>query len=414
MISGNYFTIKKYILKEFLLSFLISFLFFFFIFFINQILLVAKNILIKNVSIEDLLRIIVYSVPIILAFTFPFATLSGASMALGRLSSDSELLAMRSGGISYKKILTPLITVAIIFSVVSFLVNDIFLPLSTIEYKKLYKELLYKSPALELGSFTSTKYGDKLIVNKQIEDEDILDIIIVNLNESYDNRTITNAEKAILKKADDENSFILELYDVQYIQSKSSSAAYDTFQADSMDLFFFMDSLSFNMLSTAPSEKSFLDVYSEIQEKQKTIQVNQIENEKAIALEKYTLFQSFLNNNFTAAENSYSKILDRQNRDFTTRTFRYYKIELFKKLSLPLGCLFLIFLSFPISTFKFQNGKLIGFGFGVILSTLYWVFLFLGQTYGVKIDFSPFLLMFLPNFFLGTIGLLVFSILKNR
>jgi lipopolysaccharide export system permease protein len=67
-----------------------------------------------------------------------------------------------------------------------------------------------------------------------------------------------------------------------------------------------------------------------------------------------------------------------------------------------------------VSTAHFQYGRIIGFGIGVLLSTLYWALLFAGQTFGVRTDIHPFLLMFFPNFFLGGLGLLFFMLLKNR
>jgi len=42
--------VYRHVGREYLLSFVVAFMFFFFIFFINQILLIAQRILLKNVD----------------------------------------------------------------------------------------------------------------------------------------------------------------------------------------------------------------------------------------------------------------------------------------------------------------------------------------------------------------------------
>ena len=58
----SYGILYGYMLKSFLGAFLVSFAFFFFIFFANQILVLAQKILIKNVSIKNVLLAVIYSI----------------------------------------------------------------------------------------------------------------------------------------------------------------------------------------------------------------------------------------------------------------------------------------------------------------------------------------------------------------
>ena len=50
---GGYGKLYGYVGKEYFLSFLVAFVFFFFIFFVNQILVLAQKILLKNVMLSD-------------------------------------------------------------------------------------------------------------------------------------------------------------------------------------------------------------------------------------------------------------------------------------------------------------------------------------------------------------------------
>ncbi len=58
-------------------------------------------------------RVVLYLLPTILVFTVPFAFLIGTLIGFSRLSSDSEVIAMRAGGVSVYQMLRPVMTVAV-------------------------------------------------------------------------------------------------------------------------------------------------------------------------------------------------------------------------------------------------------------------------------------------------------------
>ena len=59
-------TITLYTYQEFALSFMVAFLFFFFLFFVNNVLLLAEDVLSKDVPPLDVMLLIIYSLPSIL------------------------------------------------------------------------------------------------------------------------------------------------------------------------------------------------------------------------------------------------------------------------------------------------------------------------------------------------------------
>ena len=131
-------TIFKYVFHEMLFSFFICFLFFFFIFFVNQILLMAKEVLTKRVPLDQVILLIIYSLPTVIAMSAPFACLVGTLMTVGRLTSDNEILVMLSSGLSYKTIFFPAIAIGIIISLLSFFTNDVLLPAGTVQFNRLW------------------------------------------------------------------------------------------------------------------------------------------------------------------------------------------------------------------------------------------------------------------------------------
>ena len=82
-------TLFKYLVKDTLFSFFVSFLFFFCIFFVNQLLLMAQQILAKQVPFFQVAQLVFFALPQIIAMSAPFASLMGTLMTVGRLSSDN-------------------------------------------------------------------------------------------------------------------------------------------------------------------------------------------------------------------------------------------------------------------------------------------------------------------------------------
>ena len=110
----------KYIFKDLFLYFLVSFLFFFMIFFVNQILLTVEDLLAKSAPFTDVMRIMFYSLPFIIAQSSPFATLVGFLMSLGGMMSNNEILIFRAAGFSFIRILIPTAILGLIISILSF------------------------------------------------------------------------------------------------------------------------------------------------------------------------------------------------------------------------------------------------------------------------------------------------------
>ena len=64
------------------------------------------------------------SIPGVLAYAFPMSSLLACLMAFGRLSADSEVVAMKAGGISLYRIARPGLALTVVLSIVAFYLID--------------------------------------------------------------------------------------------------------------------------------------------------------------------------------------------------------------------------------------------------------------------------------------------------
>ena len=92
--------INRYIFKETLTPFGISVFFFTIVFIMMQMLKIANWVVNYNVNLWVVILMIVYACPYLLVFVIPISTMMGILLTFLRFSSDNEIIALKSGGIS--------------------------------------------------------------------------------------------------------------------------------------------------------------------------------------------------------------------------------------------------------------------------------------------------------------------------
>ena len=100
-------SLDRYILKEVAVPFGIGLSVYTFTLLINNIMLLSHTLVAKAASAETIARILLYLLPDLLAFTIPMSTLMGILAGFSRLSSDSETVALKTMGISNRRLLKP-------------------------------------------------------------------------------------------------------------------------------------------------------------------------------------------------------------------------------------------------------------------------------------------------------------------
>ncbi len=420
--SRSYRKISVYIGSEYLFSFLVAFLFFFAIFFVNQLLLLAEEILAKDVKLIDVALLVIYSLPAIISFTFPFASLVGGLMAIGRLASDSEILAFRASGIPYRRLLYPLLVLGLLFSVFSFTMGDYFLPRGTLSFGKLYREILYSNPALELEPNSVKEYQDTTLVTGDIYSGIINDLVIFDTNDEGEKRVIL-AESAELRESTEQSGVIgLTLQNVfGHVVPSKRTDTYNYFEAEEMVYNILLRDISYSIGSLTPREMSSIDVYREIQEKEAALNHQKREHNIELQQHRFALLHSYTSFSSTSKGSSkreleqlFRKYRQEKEQRIFSKSLQIHRLELFKKMSIPFGCLAFVFFFFPAGTFSKKSGRSVGFGIGLIVSVLYWAMLFAGQTLGLRMDFSPFAAMWLPNVIIIIIGIFLYRMRLSR
>lgn len=101
-----------------------------------------------------ILHLTVVLLPGIMAKTFPMAVLLSGLLAFGRLSSDSEVVAIKASGVSVSRIMVPVAAFGLLISIVTFLINERLVPSATqqaVGLKKQFETQLKGKTAQEMS-----------------------------------------------------------------------------------------------------------------------------------------------------------------------------------------------------------------------------------------------------------------------
>jgi len=84
----------------------------------------------KNLPVLIAMQVLLERLPSFLVLSFPMATLFATLLAYGRLSSNSELTALRSVGVTSTRMIIPALVLAFLMTNLTFLFNDVLVPRS--------------------------------------------------------------------------------------------------------------------------------------------------------------------------------------------------------------------------------------------------------------------------------------------
>ena len=101
------------------------------------------------------LKVLFYSLPSFLVLSFPMAVLLSTLLAYGKLSSNSELLALRSLGIKTSRIVLPALVLSLFMTFLTFYFNNSLVPNANKLAELSMRSGLGKSTVIEKGNDVS-------------------------------------------------------------------------------------------------------------------------------------------------------------------------------------------------------------------------------------------------------------------
>lgn len=135
-------TIHAYVLKETLPSFLLSVTLLTLLFMVNKVFLYLELVLDNKVSLGQTFLLYLSLLPFILSLTVPMAMMIGTLLSFGRLSSDMEVTAFKSGGGHLIHLIAPLLVLGGLMAVLMLFFNDRIMPEAKFFFRKTEFEIV--------------------------------------------------------------------------------------------------------------------------------------------------------------------------------------------------------------------------------------------------------------------------------
>jgi len=445
----------KYILKSFLQPLLATFFVVLFVLVMQALWLAFDEIAGKGIDIFFILKFLGYLSLILTPTALPIGILLSSIMALGNLSENYEFAAIKSAGISLKRVIRPLIILTILLSGLNFVFLNNVYPWATLKQKNLYLNMKKKKPALALvpGAFNTEIPGFNIKFDEKYgEEENLLKKVqIADLTLNQGKVKIITAEKGEISTEEGSKYMTLTLENGNYYEEHSkrsmtqkerkkmpaSAATFDTYTIN-IDISSFNDDknldneditqhhgmLSIHQLdSISKVEKSNYDKYLEERS------TDFYKNVKANKLYKYpdsirdTILKPEILDNFSIsnkiiilseATQTLKRSKDRiENQEYTIKTNRkrlnLYDYEYNYRFSFSLACLVLFFIGAPLGSIIRKGG----FGLPMIMAiTIFVIYFFISQ-FGKNLSEESAITTLLGGW-ISTLILLPFGILLTR
>lgn len=357
----------RYISINLIINFIVSVLIFTFILFTVSMARIA-DWLSSGASLWIICKMFLLLLPYLLSSCIPMAFLTSVLLIFGRMSNESEIVAMRASGISIYQISYPVILLGIIISCFSLPLNNQILAKTHYEFRKTIYSLGIQKPTsyLEAGDFIDTFDGYNIFI-KDKKDNQLSGIVIYQKTDDDQTRTITAKDGVI--DIDQENKVLtMTLNDGNISEPK-----------DNKDNEFL--SIKFGNYQLNIDASKILKDPSNVKKKHKNMTIQELNQ----------------------------KILKTKN----SKTRSVYRTEIHKKLSISFACLVFAFIGIPLGIRTHRSEKSIGTILSLIITLVYYLLIILGKAFDQYPSIFPHLMMWIPTVFIGLIGIYLLRKVAN-
>lgn len=311
--------------------------------FTSAYLIKLTDLLVQGASMALVMKVALYSLPMLVTQTLPMGMLLGTLLAFGRLSGDSEHIALYAGGISFYRIARPIAWAGLIVGVLAIVWNETVVPPATAEMYRLQDTVLQNIKAVD----KPLRYDVKRPHTDNVDE-------IVNIDGGYDAKTRSLRRVTIIKMSDDPK----RLGQPEFMVYADRAVFRDPRGADAV----FYDGY---MKDMRPDPKRVWTLFH--------VATSQ-SLPKGVGLKRD--FKGVMQSDITDNRRmTFVQLRDKikEERDRSDPSADADEFDLWSKISLPLASLIFGLVAAPLGIRPQRGSKTMGFGIAIVLIFLYWV-----------------------------------------
>jgi len=346
----------SYLFKELLLFFILSVSIFTFIFVLGRLGKMADLVINKGVNLKDIVLLLAYSSPPFLTFTLPMSFLLSSVVALGRLSTENEVLVLKASGVNLRNLFVPVAMLGLVVFLAGFLNNAFLLSRSSDALRQTLINIGKRQFSIEEGVFNEFP-GVVIFVDKVDSVKGSLAGIVIADDRDEGVRQTLVSEKGSL-------NLDLNTFDLSFILRNGTLHRWER-KSDAYQSISFHDyDFHLNLSSLIPNPAL----------RKKPWEMDIKELKKAFVTAK--------------GEDKYDFIL-----------------EMYKKVSVPCSVVAFMLLTVPLGIGRRKEGKVSGVVYSLLIFIAYYFLSALCDNTGKLYDVSPLLVAFTPNLVFSFAGI---------
>ncbi len=350
-------TLYRYIFREIWPTFLASLFVFIFIMMAARMLSITELIVTRGVRLSQVAGMVLFLLPDILTFALPAVTLMSVVVAFLRLSADSEIIAMKSSGISLYQMLPPVIVFSLMAFVACLAISVFAAPWGN----RSFKDVLFKiaETKADLGikeRVFCEPFGNLIFyVNSFSREKRLLkDVFVVDRRDQEMTNTIVSDEAQIIMRPAERIITLLFMKGTIFLVEKSLEAS---------------RTIKFNTYALNIGLK---DVLADLASRKKS--PHELSVSQLIAQLKST----------PDTDSEYSRVMR----------------ELLEKLSIPLAVFFMGIIGVPLGAQIRGRGRSTGISVSLLVFSVFYLILMIIRSVCSTGALSPVFGVWIPDFFL--------------
>jgi len=389
----------RYILKEVIPPFGLGLLIFSFVFLMDWLLRSPELFIAKGVSLGVTLKLLIYLVPAILAFTVPMSVLMGILAGLSRLSSDSEVTAIKTLGIRPFRMLRPLLVFALGGWILTSLLTLYLAPYFNYQWDQTLAASVLNKAELQFNAreFNESTANMVLFIEDINQDKSWRDVFLY-FTDTADEPRIVLARRGQMHVYPEAKRAVLELFDsIQHSGSLSDPEKYYRVESSTH----INQELEAENLfpSYSPEKRVRMKNIGELGQGLKAIEARR----PLLDLDRRDIERRRLQkDDFQSIENAAAIAQVEHDR-------RAYQVEIHKKYALPFACWIFVFLGLPLGSSTRKGGRTSGFTLSIVIILVYYILITAGEKTAMDGRISPLIGIWGGNILFGLFSLFLFS-----
>lgn len=330
--------VDKLVLRELFGPFVFGAAAFTSVFFAGTYLLKLTNWMMQGMPVATAIEALVLVMPSVVVYTLPMSTLLAVLLGVGRLSGDSEVVALFAGGISLRRIVVPVFLMGFLVAASAITLGEFISPIAYSRYEHIEAEM-YKQVAPEDQPFTVRDEGtNSLILVKGGMDVDrgiLRDVTVTRFSEQRPVMIIYAAKARWAGLNDKSKAYHWQLYEGWSQTLGTDSPAYESFgRARTKEVEIDKTARQFSLYQQSAGRDT-----------------DQMSFRQLTEMVRYL----------------------RRHPDRPREQIREIDVDRWNRLALPMSSLIFALLAAPLAIRPHRSSSSVGFGLSILLILVYWM-----------------------------------------